>query len=68
MKYKKGDMVKRMGGPYKLSHLRGVVVEVRENYESFTDHPPPMVRVVWGNSIQILYSHWYYEEDIIRVG
>ena len=68
MKYKKGDMVKRMTGPRSLSHLRGIVVEVRENYESFTNHPPPMFRVLWGNSIQILYSEWYYEEDIMAVG
>ena len=57
-----------MGGPYKLSHLRGVVVEVKENYDSFTNYPPPMFRVVWGNSLQILYSEWYYEEDIVTVG
>ena len=57
-----------MGGPYNLSHLRGVVVEVKENYDSFTNYPPPMFRVVWGNSLQILYSEWYYEEDIVTVG
>ena len=65
MIYKKGDMVKRIGGLEILSSVRGVVVEVRENYESeFTNHPPPLFRVRWTIQHQ---TEWYYEEDICLV-
>ncbi len=65
MIYKKGDIVKRTGGLEILSHVRGVVVEVRENYESeLTNHPPPLFRVRWAIQHQ---TEWYYEEDICLV-
>ncbi len=65
MKFKKGDIVKRTGGLEILSHVRGVVVEVRENYESeLTNHPPPLFRVRWTIQHQ---TEWYYEEDICLV-
>jgi hypothetical protein len=67
MKFKKGDVVKpAIHAPSEASILRGVVVEVRENYESeFTNHPPPLFRVRWAIQYQ---TEWYYEEDIMAVG
>tara|TARA_R110002020_G_scaffold229944_3_gene440722 strand:- start:261 stop:473 length:213 start_codon:yes stop_codon:yes gene_type:complete len=66
MKFKRGDIVKKATPHKSLSYMRGVVVEVRENYESeLTNHPPPLFRVVWaGKTVR----QWYYEEDIVTVG
>jgi len=61
MMYKRGDIVTH----WNQSNKRGVVVEVRDKYESdLTDHPPPLFRVRWVTQHQ---TEWYYEEDICLV-
>ena len=61
MNYKRGDVVTH----WTQSNKRGVVVEVRDKYESdLTNHPPPLFRVRWATQHQ---TEWYYEEDICLV-
>ena len=69
MIYKKGDMVRHWTDSHwvgkRRSSKRGVVVEVRDKYESeSTNHPPPLFRVRWATQHQ---TEWYYEEDICLV-
>ena len=70
MKYKKGDLVKRVGGPRSFSSMRGVVVEANEKYDfrhqDFRHQDgEPFYRVLWAAHHQ---PAWHYEEDICSVG
>lgn len=67
MKYKKGDLVKRVGGPRSFSSMRGVVVEANEKYDfqHQAEGDEPLYRVLWADPHQ---SEWHYEEDICSVG
>ena len=73
MIYNKGDIVRlvlkkdRFGHTHLDRHkLRGVVVEIRDNYDH-PNHvvPAPLHRVKWATQHQ---TEWYYAEGLTKCG